>query len=105
MPAPREVRSVTAKLVRQHGVPDLGNHADPLDELVYIVLSAQTAVPVARRVFASVKRRFPTWEAARRAGVRALERAIRSAGLGPLKARCLMACFARIEERFGTLSL
>jgi endonuclease III len=105
MPAAREVRSVTAKLVRQHGPQDLGNHRDPLDELVYIVLSAQTALPVARRVFASVKRRFPAWTDARRAGVRGLELAIRGAGLGALKARCLLAAFARIEERFGELSL
>jgi endonuclease III len=41
---------------------DLGNKADPLDELIYIALTRQTHEKNAQRTWNSLVTAYPTWE-------------------------------------------
>ena len=53
---------VTQALHREYGSPDLGNKADPLDELVYIALTRQTHEKNAQRTWRALTAAYPTWE-------------------------------------------
>ena len=55
----REVARILAVL---YGTPDLGNKADPTDELVYILLARHTREGAYQQAFEALKRRFPTWD-------------------------------------------
>lgn len=86
-----------------HGA-DLGNMQDVLGEAVYIVLSRQTREPVYQRVFADLRRRFPSWLKLRRAHLTTIERLVRPAGFGHQRAaqlRDLMIEVDRVNQELG----
>ena len=56
------IRAIWLALEREYGNPRHGNKRDPLDELVYIILSNRTAEPTFRSTFRRVKREFPSWD-------------------------------------------
>lgn len=92
---------VAEKLHRAYGEPDLGNMADPLDELIYIILSASTSHQNFTATWATLRASFPTWGAAAKAGPTAIERAIRRGGLGCVKARQIAAILERTRSAAG----
>ena len=69
-----------------YGRPVLSPRYPPVDELVFTVLSQNTADVNTERTFAALKARFPAWSAARDAGVDQIERAIALGGLAHTKA-------------------
>lgn len=83
----------------------LGNLDDPLDELVYIVLSSRTRFDVFRRTFANLKAEFPSWEDVSVARVGTIEQILAPSGLSRKKARWLKDTLAEIREREGEMSL
>lgn len=101
-------RSRAARVARSlraaYGDADLGNLADPIDELVFISLSRQTHAVNARR----------SWEAVCGAGgprgllhmpVVEVQHIIGAGGLSRQKAAWISASLNMIERRFGRLSL
>jgi DNA (cytosine-5)-methyltransferase 1 len=68
---------------------DLGNLDDPLAETVYILISQQTRETVYRRVYADIRRVFPTWRDCARAPLRKLEKVLEPAGFQRRRARQL----------------
>lgn len=69
---------------------------EPLDELILTILSQHTSDTNSERAFHDLRRRFPTWEAARRAPVADVAGAIRSGGLATRKAPHIQAALERI---------
>jgi endonuclease III len=55
------IRAVCRALARDYGNPRLGNKSNPLDELVYIVLSTRTQDQTFRVAFANLKAEFRSW--------------------------------------------
>ncbi|MHB8718539.1 MAG: DNA (cytosine-5-)-methyltransferase [Candidatus Dormibacteria bacterium] len=85
---------------------DLFNLDDPLEEVVFILLSQQTREAVYRRVYSSLRRRYPRWVEAAAAPVGDLEAIMRPAGFQRRKAiqlKQLLAAVARAnaERRIG----
>src|SRR5579884_3212008 len=78
-------------LCRAYGTPEasLGNHADPLDEAIYIVLSFQTDLARLKRTWGKLRATFPSWEELHRAPAPVVERAIREGGLQRQKAKTI----------------
>ena len=98
----REVARILALL---HGTPRLGNKNDPVDELVYIILSRKTREEAYQGAFAALKARFPRWDdllGARRSEVEAL---LSSSGLGVKKTASLFGALGAISKRFGSCTL
>src|SRR6266446_1068470 len=59
----RIIASRTAKILHaNYGSPRHGNKKDPLDELVFILLSQMTTGPSFNRVYDRVKAAYPRWE-------------------------------------------
>ena len=96
---------MTRRLRAAYGLPRHGNPTDPLDDLVYVLLSQMTTGPSYQRVFARLKKVPGGWRrvaAMRRSTLTAL---IKDAGLSSQKAPRLLAIFRRLRIDFGTVSL
>lgn len=84
-----------------YGRPALSPRYAPVDELVFTVLSQNTADVNTERTFASLKARFPDWSAARDAPVEEIEEAIALGGLAHTKAPRIKRILEAISERTG----
>jgi endonuclease III len=101
----RRARRATLKLHGQYGSPRLGNVDDPLDELVFIVLSQMTTHKSHERVYWRLREEVPTWEAVRRMDTRDLQRAIGDAGLSYQKAPRIKSILEQVFCDVGRLDL
>jgi endonuclease III len=101
------VREVNRRLRRKYKTPDLQNKNDPLDELIFIILSIQTGELAYIRTWNVLRATFPTWSSllSTPAAFRQLERVIRPAGLSRQKARHILRLLKAIQAQYGTLSL
>lgn len=78
----REVARILAVL---YGSPNLGNKADPTDELVYILLARHTREGAYQQAFEALKRRFSKWDELLDAPRVEVERLVYSGGLSGKK--------------------
>jgi endonuclease III len=101
----RIVRSVCGTLKRQYGEPRLGNPPDPLDDLIYIVLSNKTAPTTAHRIYEQLRHQFPRWEKLSSAPLSQVQRILRPAGLSRVKANHLRGAIRLIGKRLGVCDL
>lgn len=76
---------------------DLFNLDDPLEEVVFILLSQQTREAVYRRVYGDLRRRYPRWADAASAPLSSLEALMRPAGFQRRKA-------AQLRELLGAVA-
>src|SRR5690606_35786515 len=103
---PRERAAVICRALDEaYGRPDLGNHADPVDELIYILLSTMTTEANYQRAFAALRARLPTWEEVLAAPVEAVREAIVDGGLARTKARLIQGVLARLRRGWGGFDL
>ncbi len=101
-PSPHEV----LRLLEAHYGPLPDRHTrDPLAELIQTILSQNTSDANSGRAFNQLWRTFGSWEAIARAPVAAVAEAIRSGGLGQVKAPRIQAVLKRIREERGDFSL
>ena len=82
----KQLRRAVAALDDYYGRPVLSPRYPPVDELVFTVLSQNTADVNTERTFAALKARFPEWSAARDACAEEIEAAIALGGLAHTKA-------------------
>jgi endonuclease-3 len=105
-PSPRErLKRATAILDDHYGRPVLSPRYPPVDELVFTVLSQNTADVNTERTFASLKARFPDWAAVREASPEEIEEAIALGGLAHTKAPRIKRILEAISERTGAPDL
>lgn len=88
-----------------YGVPECETGLDPMDVLIQTILSQSTTNVNSHRAFACLKRRFPTWDEARRARVTSIEAAIKSGGLARQKSIRIKQLLNEVYERRGSLDL
>jgi endonuclease-3 len=103
-PSADKIREIYRRLVRMYGRPK-GWASDPISQLVGTILSQNTNDLNRDRAFDALRKRFPTWEAARDAPLGEVEEAIRVAGLWREKAARIQECLRRITEQRGSLTL
>jgi len=97
---------VSERLERVYRSAPLGNKKNPLDELVYIQLSVRTRERAYQQTYAALRRLVGgSW--ARLLAVADDEAvcALAAGGMAVVKLRRLRSMFARIQERFGRVSL
>lgn len=88
-----------------YGRPDLGNHVDPVDELVYILLSTMTTEANYQRSYAALRTALPTWDDVLAAPVEQVATAIAGGGLASTKARHIQALLGRLRRDWGSFDL
>lgn len=99
------ITTMSERLARHHGTPDLGNKRDPLDEAVFIQLTFQNTIERAQRVWRELVSTYATWEDVMRAPAHEVAHALRPGGLHRQRAANLKKLLASVHERFGCLSL
>jgi len=101
----RKVHRVASLLHSAYGSPHHDNKDDPLDELVFIVLSQMTTQPSFGRVFQRLRTRIGRWDRLLDMSLPTIRRIIRDAGLSNQKAPRLRAIVRRLLADFGRVSL
>lgn len=109
MTANRAAGGIARHLDRLYGSPTLdplplGNKPDPLDELIYILLTVQTQHGV-DAVFDTLKQRFMDWDAALRARETTLARLLAPLGLSGQRSRRLRVILRQLRTDFGSCTL
>jgi len=84
-----------------HGRPPWTPRLPPVDELVYTVLSQNTADVNTGRTFAALKERYADWAAVRDAPAAEIAATIAHGGLSQTKAPRIKAILAAISRRAG----
>ena len=97
----RRLRLVVARLDEAYGRPVLAPRLPPVGELVYTVLSQNTADVNTDRTYAELRRRFPTWSQVRDAPVDEVEQAIALGGLSHVKAPRIVTILGAISRGDG----
>lgn len=88
-----------------YGSPRHGNKDDPMDELVFIILSQMTTQKSFSRVFDRLKEEVGTWDTVLRMPLRKVRALIKDAGLSNQKAPRLKTILGKIKGDFGRVSL
>jgi endonuclease-3 len=97
----RRLAAIVARLDDAYGRPVLSPRFPPVGELVYTVLSQNTADVNTDRTFAALTARFPTWSGVRDAPVEEVEEAIALGGLAHIKAPRIQQILAAISGPDG----
>jgi endonuclease III len=92
---------VANRFVSAYGVPLLGNRANPVDELFYILLSARTPELKYLRCYRELRKRFPRLEDLAAASLPELRSCIRDLGLANKRSRHIQRIARRLICRFG----
>jgi endonuclease III len=101
----RTVRSVCKILTRTYGTPRFGNPSDPLDDLIYIILSNKTTPGTARSTYRRLQKRFGEWDEVLTAPMSVLRSLLKPAGLSAVKSRHIRGALRLIKKRFGACDL
>src|SRR5438445_8105324 len=101
----RKVHRIAALLHSAYGSPHHDNKEDPLDELIFIVLSQMTTQPSFGRVFQRLRARIGRWDRLLDMSLPRIRRLIGDAGLSNQKAPRLRAIVRRLLADFGRVSL
>ena len=87
------------------GLPDWVTKFDPVDELVYIILSRKTREEAYQASFQALKKRFQSWDEVLLAEQSAVFELVDSGGLGEKKTRSIVGALAELDSRFGACTL
>lgn len=88
-----------------YGSPRHGNKDDPIDELIYIILSRKTRESAYVEAYEALKHRFLTWAELLAAPTEEVDAAIYSSGLVGKKTCSIISALHIIEDTLGELSL
>jgi endonuclease III len=105
LPDGRRIRAVQRRLRRQQGPFTPKPGLPVVDELVATVLSQHTSDVNSGRAFATLRRRFGSWEEVLDAPTEEVANAIRSGGIADQKAPRIQRILAEIEGREGRIDL
>ena len=99
------IRAIEQRLRTAYGQPRHFNPEDPLDDLIFLVLSRMTQEIKYVRTYSRLRASLSTWNAVRDAPQDELEMLIHEAGLAPTKAAQIQSILCAVEAREGVLSL
>jgi endonuclease III len=97
--------AISLMLDAMYGTPDLGNKPDPVDELVYIMLSRRTRESAYQGAYGGLKQKYASWEELVASRDSEIFEVVRFSGLGFRKAQSLKRALGALIERFGRCTL
>ena len=101
----KRARRSVELLKGRYSSPLLNNKDDPLDELIFIILSQMTTSPSYERVYDRLKATMPDWRSLSATPVADLTSLIAEAGLSGQRALRLKQIADRLVDDFGKVSL
>jgi len=100
-----KTHKVVELLHKEYKSPNHDNKSDPLDELIFILLSLMTTGPSYSRVYDRLKAEFSDWIGLLELTPKQLSIRIKDAGLSHQKAPRILAILRKIKKEFGGVSL
>ncbi len=97
-------RRIVRALRKAYGEPKL-ERGDPLEQVVYTVLSQQTTSESCRAAWEALCAEAPDWDRVRRMPEPRLAKVIRPAGIANIKARRIKDILAQVKADFGAYDL
>jgi endonuclease III len=92
---------VSESLATQYGTPTLGNYEDPVQEIMYIALSARTNATLCMRAHEALFARFADVEGIAAATIAQVRAVISGSGLGNKRAAQIRSIARRLSDDFG----
>ena len=100
------VKKISSLLEREYGLPRREKGTDPLEELIFTLLSQNTSDRNRDRAWEAMWKAFRSWdEIAGATGRAGLEKVIRPGGLARVKARRILAILKEIKRKYGRYDL
>jgi len=99
------IRLVVESLKARHDADDLGNKDDPLDEIIYIVLSSRTRGQVFGKTYDQLRAKYPDWQQLLDAAVPEVALALAGEGLQDKKAAWIHGLLECVASDRGCLDL
>lgn len=99
------MRRLLREYPERHPARPRGTKKDPVEELIFTVLSQNTSDVNRDRAWASMRARFPKWTDVLGSRTADLEDAIKMGGLAKTKAPRIQAILREVLEREGKISL
>lgn len=96
---------ICLRLSRKYPLQNLGNKKNPLNELLYIIISLRTTEPSTQRTYIKFKKAFPRWKNVYSAPVNKVATVLKNAGLSKQKANNLKLILRKIKRDWKQLSL
>ncbi|MHA2602655.1 MAG: endonuclease III domain-containing protein [Candidatus Thorarchaeota archaeon SMTZ1-83] len=100
-----KVTAVCKLLIQEYGHVIVERALDPIGELVFTILSQNTADVNTKRAFGALRSRYATWDDVLVAADDELAGVIRSSGPFRVKAKRIKAALSEIKRRTGRLDL
>lgn len=98
----KKIRDICAVLDTLYHSPRLGNKRNPLNEIVFILLTTKTGAKNFNATYTALKQRFETWNEVIDADVNEVADTIRSGGLAMQKAILLQKILRQIKTTSGS---
>lgn len=97
--------SIAGLLEAAHGNPRHGNPENPLDCLIYLMLTRKTPITVGQRVFQRLRQVVPSWQDLLSMDNLRLEAVLAGSGLEATRAQHLRQVVQSLQDHFGTVTL
>lgn len=95
------VRRVCEALEHRYGYSRLGNPENPLDDLIYIIISNKTTPEMTAKIYSLIKKNFLTWDKLLNASLIELKSILEPAGLAGVKSQQIISALKKIKNDFG----
>lgn len=105
MSARSRIARITKLLENEYRTPDLGNKPDPIEELVFILLSAKTDEAKYFEAFRNLKRTFASWKKLCTVNQEKIASVIQIAGMARRRAHLMQSALNFVTRRYGALDL
>lgn len=103
--SPVNLERICSALEMRYGNPRHGNKRNPLDELVFILLSTRTREATYRATYRALRASYPSWEGVSRSSTSRISTILAPGGLSRLKARQIVAIVRHLKRQFGHATL
>jgi len=100
-----DAENITRSLLKAFGKSNLGNKKNPLDELLFIILSSKTPPERYRATYKALKAKYPLVDKLANAKPQSIERTIRIGGLADKKAHQISSIARILKKKFGKVTL
>jgi endonuclease-3 len=101
-----KIKEITDLLYQVYGNSNLGNKEDPLDELVFIVLTTKTSDRIYNTTYSNILNKYKNWENVRKANIEDIAEVIKPGGLYKQKAKLIKEILQSVyESNKGVLEL
>ena len=99
------IYEIESRLRSEYGQPRHHNPTDPLDDLIFLVLSRMTQETKYVRTYRGLREHYPSWDLVREAPRPSVEQLLHDAGPAPTKAKQIKEILDEILAREGELNL